>query len=618
MNLVSGQENRAHVVSLPQQTFRSPHEGHSPQPGKKRSRSRSSKRHQPHSTHTHTRDSVSPPDFQCQWQTLQDVLQDIDLNGLVLKGVPMRKGTRIPVMAQQPPEPPTPVYLPIQTVDTRPLAYLQLLQDEQIPLPDQAFFRPSEHQRQSFPVTWLERPHHQQEQPQVQMPGRCPEHPVQRSEQHKQLPKQPAEAGKQTEGESQSPKNAFELALDKIFSSPTMRQSASIHRGAASLKRSRGQPEGTAHISPHDNWHHQAHFPAGQPATNSAPEAIWQQPPLPTQALVPHALSHPHMGFQQPLQCSAPASSHRQPLEWSAPPSSHQDSQQQSTCDAAHHTPHLQPHRTSPQPESPCHAFQLAWPLPSIPAAPPLFASPAQSPIMQDGQAIFQTTQQPLASSLCCPANTMSQAEPRGIPLHDTEQVSEAPATMPCHSPFVLWNSPATPATASLPCHDQRMAASAMHPFQRKPSLPRSFTMIPVARPTLYTPAGLNAVSAVEQSMCQSDLPPAYRQAQPVLQNLTTTMKDQIADRAPDAGASHCIVHALPLPIGSSSGFVEPPAVATIALPTSGQSRCVISPGQLPLLYSLESIACSAHHILRSLGESTSAQSSRQDRVSHL
>lgn len=64
-----------------------------------------------------------------QWQTLSDVLQDLDINDIIFAGTPMTPDPGVSALAA----PCTPAALPEQYVDTRPLAHLHLLQQENRP-----------------------------------------------------------------------------------------------------------------------------------------------------------------------------------------------------------------------------------------------------------------------------------------------------------------------------------------------------------------------------------------------------------------------------------------------------------------------------------------------------
>ena len=167
-----------------------------PSSGKKRStRFRSSKRRPPSSNKLRSGSFSSPSDLPSHWQTLGDVLQDINLNGITVKGCPLRKGAEVHAVA-----PLTPMYSPFQLVDTRPLAYFTMQsQENQLPAsdlppfgPPASFLVPSEHQPHTSQTPWQANPHVQhlcQLQYQSQMPaqpsGQAQLHPSPQGQLHR-------------------------------------------------------------------------------------------------------------------------------------------------------------------------------------------------------------------------------------------------------------------------------------------------------------------------------------------------------------------------------------------------------------------------------------------------
>ena len=106
---------------------------------KRSTRPKSSRRHRLRSKRLCTADDSVFLGVRCHWQTLGDVLQDIDINDITIKGFPLNRGTEVSAVAG----PPTPMYSPPQIVDTRPLAYLHLLsQESHIPSSKHSRFRP--------------------------------------------------------------------------------------------------------------------------------------------------------------------------------------------------------------------------------------------------------------------------------------------------------------------------------------------------------------------------------------------------------------------------------------------------------------------------------------------
>ncbi|KAA6419786.1 MAG: hypothetical protein FRX49_10319 [Trebouxia sp. A1-2] len=149
-----------------------------PLSGKKRStRLRSSRKRPSSSIKLRSGSFSSPSDLPSHWQTLGDVLQDMNLNDITVKGCPLRKGAEVYAVA-----PLTPMYSPFQLVDSRPLAYFTMQsQENQTPASDLLPFSPpasflmsSEHQPQGSQTPCQANPHLQhlcQVHSQSQMPA---------------------------------------------------------------------------------------------------------------------------------------------------------------------------------------------------------------------------------------------------------------------------------------------------------------------------------------------------------------------------------------------------------------------------------------------------------------
>ena len=109
-----------------------------------------------------------------QWHTLDDVLQDLDMNDITFVGTPIIQDQRVSALAG----PSTPAFLPEQYVDTHPSAYLQLPQQENQPAsPSQ----PTHTLQPPSPATGLER-----QRPPLCMPSQPATQPQQQQQHQSQ------------------------------------------------------------------------------------------------------------------------------------------------------------------------------------------------------------------------------------------------------------------------------------------------------------------------------------------------------------------------------------------------------------------------------------------------
>ena len=594
-----------------------------PSGGKKRStRLRSSKRRPSSSNKLRSGSFSSPSELSSHWQTLGDVLKDINLNDITVKGCPLRKGAEVYAVA-----PLTPMYSPYQLVDTRPLAYLTMQsQENRIPAsdlpplsPPASFLMPPEHQPQGSQTTWQPNPHLQhlcQVHNQLQMPAQPSGQAQLNPSQHRQLHRAhaasqadtissaghgqaaflptpppsfsqeaprpagdlaasiqqlarcasggvlPTSAGvsqplrvanymslphapcSSTSAQSRTPFQAVELALNKLFGNPSHPANGSDQSDAQMAGLTTAQPHLASDFSG-DGWQGGSHIPAHQEPQGSLPDAVWHQEAL----LAPCAasadqgtmLAIPSTPTGQ-LDAPGPTSAaqephascdfhwqlvHQQQLPWSATPASallesSQDmqlAQSPASTVGAHQTRQPQLDKTTLQLESPCQALaNAAWQHQRVSDVPPLFGTPAESPIMQDGHGVFDRPQ--LVSSPFAPSKATRQLL-SAYSQQGPGIASEADgAAMPGHSPVLSWKSPAS-SMLPLPCQVQDSTATAQHPFLRKPSLPHALTMIPVPHHPAPQPAPTLLLDGAGQSRLQPSLQDAFELVQAELPGIS-------------------------------------------------------------------------------------------------
>ena len=587
-----------------------------PSSGKKRSARFRSSRKQPSSSNKPRSGSFSSPsELPSHWQTLGDVLKDINLNDITVKGCLIRKGAEVHAVA-----PLTPMYPTFQLVDTRPLAYLTMqLQENQTPAadlplvsPPASFLMPSEHQPQGSQTPWqanstlqhLCQVHYHSQMP-AQPSGQAQVDPSQHrqlqrahvasqaettisSSAHDQAGFEPTPAPlflqeaprpavdhacsiqqlaqcasgavlstwagvsqplqvanymtlphaprSSTPAQSRTPFQSVELALNKLFGNPSHPTNASGQPDAQMAALTTEQPDPASDF-PADGWQAGSHILAHQQPQGSLLDAVWHQEAslapyatpadqrimlarssVPTgrlAALGPtSAAQEPYAGdfHWQPV--------HQQQLPWSATPApalldssqDMQDAQSPAQSPAitvgAHQSRQPQPDKTNLQFESPSQALvNAAWQHQSD--APPLFGTPAESPIMQEGHGVFDRPKP--VSSLFAASKATKQLLP-AFSQQGPGTASEAcSAAMPGHPPI--------PASSMLPLpfQVQDSTATAQHPFLRKPSLPHALTMIPVPNHSAPQPAPTPPLDAAGQSGLQPSLQDASELVQPEL-----------------------------------------------------------------------------------------------------
>ncbi len=589
-----------------------------PSSGKKRStRFRSSKRRPSSRNKLLSGSFSSPSELPSHWQTLGDVLQDISLNDITVKGCPLRKG-EVHAVA-----PLTPMDSPFQLVDTRPLAYFTMQsQENQTPAadlppisPPASFLMPSEHQPQGSQTPWQAKPHlqhlcqvHYQSQMPAQPLAQAQLDPSQRRQMHRahvasqaettvsssahnqaaflptpapsllqeaprpagghavsilQLPKctsgavlstwagfsQPLQVANyesfphaprsSTPAQSRTPFQTVELALNKLFGNPSRPANGSGQPEAQMAALTTAQPDPASDF-PGDGWQGGSHILAHQQPQGSLLDAVWHQEAL----LAPYATSADQSimlarsslptGWLDALVPTSAAQEpyavcdfhwqpvHQQQLPWSATPApglpeSSQDmqvAQSPAATVSAHQTRQPQPDKTNLQLESPSQALaNAAWQQQHLSEAPPLFGTPAESPIMQDGHGVFDRPQ--LVSSPFPPSKATKQLLPAFSQQGPGIASQADSAAMPGHPPI--------PASSMLPSpfQVQDSSATAQHPFLHKRSLPHALTMIPVPNHPAPQPAPTCPVNAAGQSRLQPSTQDVFELEQAELPEIT-------------------------------------------------------------------------------------------------
>jgi hypothetical protein len=592
-----------------------------PSSGKKRStRLRSSKRRPSSRNKLRSGSFSSPSELPSHWQTLGDVLKDINLNDITVTGCPLRKGAQVHAVA-----PLTPMYSPFQLVDTRPLAYFTMQsQENQTPAlklppfsPPASFFMPSEHQPQGSQTPWQANPQlqhlcqvHYQSQMPAQPSGQAQLDPSRHRQLHRahtasqaeitisssahdqavfvptpatafsqeaprpagdhavsiqQVPQcasgavlsswagvsQPLQVANymtlphaprsSTPAQSRTPFQTVELALNKLFGNPSQPANGSVQSEAQMVALTTAQPDPASDF-PGDGWQGGSHILAHPQLQGSLLDAVWHQEAL----LAPYATSA-DQGIMLARSCIptgrldalGPTSAaqepyavcdfhwqpvHQQQLPWSATPApapleSSQDmqvAQSPATTVGAHQTWQPQPDKTNLQLEAPSQALaNAAWQHQSD--APPLFGTPAESPIMQDGHGVFKRPQ--LVSSPFAPSKATRQLLP-AYSQQGPGTASEADsAAMPGHPPV--------PASSMLPLpfQVQDSPATAQHPFLRKPSLPHALKMIPVPNHPAPQPAPTHTVTGAGQTRLQPSLQGAFELEQAELPGINAVVE---------------------------------------------------------------------------------------------
>ncbi|KAL0017893.1 hypothetical protein WJX77_002793 [Trebouxia sp. C0004] len=567
-----------------------------PSSSKKRStRLRSSKRRPSSSNKLCSGSFSSPSDLPSHWQTLGDVLKDINLNDIIANGCPLRKGAAAYAVA-----PCIPMYSPFQLVDTRPLAYLTMQSQENQtsasdlpPLsPPASFLMPLEHQPQGSQTPWQPNPHlqhlcqvHIQPQVLAQTSGQAQLDPSQHRQLHRAhaasqaentislsahdraaflptpppsfLQEAPGPAGDHavsiqqparcTSGavlstspgvsqslqvanqmsfpldprssipaQSRTPFQAVELALNKLFGNPSHPANGSGQSDAQTAALTAPQPDPASDFP--DRWQGGSHIPAHQEPQGSLLNAVWHQEAL----LAPWAASGDqgtmlatpstptgHVDALGPTSASQEPYAicdfhwqpvHQQQLLWSPASASallesSQDmqlAQSAATTVGAHQMRQPQLDKTTLQLDSPHQALtNAAWQHQHVSDVTPLFGTPTESPIMQDGHGVFDRPQ--LVSSVFAPSKATKQV------LSAISQQGPGTASQA--------GSAAMPASMlPSPCQVQASSATAQHPFLRKPLLPHALTMIPVPNHLPPQPAPTPPLHAAGQSRLQPSL----------------------------------------------------------------------------------------------------------------
>ena len=528
--------------------------------------------------------STLPP----HWQTLGDVLQEVSLNGITLKGYPLWKGTQVCAV----PPPPTPVYSPSQAVGTRPLAHM-LSGKDHVPAPGQP--SPSPH------ATFLAPPDQQFQLPRA--PKQTPRQLQPHLHHHLQMP--PESTG-HLSGYSDQHSQLFSIQAGSVAQAPPMSakhdQAACLH----ALMPTICQDAATATDPPALPEQHPLHSAPGLShylqnsnytgfALCSSSSAQIQTPIQAVQLALNKLFSSPSYRTPRSSQAHAPLvgySTEQSDVRniapdgpsnvWHSAPPGRQDKQQTQLAPDMHQTPHLQLDRTCSQPEASSQA-PPAWQQPSRPGTPPLFHTPAESPIMQGGHGMFNTPHQTLVTNPCEPASTPQQLPPTD-PQQSSGTASRPGATaVPCQSPDFLWNSPAS-STASLPCQAQGVLSTVQHAFQRKAALPHVLTMIPVASHAAHPPPQSGQASALQQP----------RMPQAELHELSALATDHITTDVGRIKGSDHLSPILPLPVGCIAANMVGATHNPLAAPGYRSDR---QPG---LLYGLPAIAFSARHLLES------------------
>lgn len=545
--------------------------------------------------------STLPP----HWQTLGDVLQEVSLNGITLKGYPLWKGTQVCAV----PPPPTPVYSPSQAVGTRPLAHM-LSGKDHVPAPGQpsrsphATFLAPPDQRFQLPHAPKQTP--RQLQPhlhhQLQMPSESTGHLSGYLDQHSQLFSN--QAGSVAQAPPMSAEHDQAACLHP--SRPAICPDAAIATAPPALTEQHSAP-GLSHYLQNSNYtgfalcsSSSAQIQTPVQAVQLALSKLFSSPscrtPTSDQAHVSRVGYSTEQSDIRNIAPDCPSG------VWLSAPPGRQDKQQTQLAPDMHQTPQLQLDRTCSQLEASSQA-PPAWQQPSRPGTPPLFHTPAEAPIMQGGHDTFNTPHQTLVTSPCAPAST-----PQQLPPTDTQQnlgiVSGPDATAaPCQSPDFLWSSPAS-STASLPCQAQGVLTTVQHAFQRKATLPHALIMIPVASHAAQPPPQSGQAVAVKQTkMPQAELP-----------ELSVT--DHSTRDVGRLEGSHHLSPILPSPVGCTAANVVGATHDPLAAPGYRSDR---QPG---LLYGLPAIAVSARHLLESFDLTADTASievdSTQQRVNFL
>lgn len=544
------------------------------------------------------------------WQTLGDVLQEVSLNGITLKGCPLWKGTQVCAV----PPPPTPVYSPSQTVDTRPLAHM-LSGKDHVPASGQPSPSP--------PATFLAPPDQQFQPPQA--PKQTPRQLQPHLHHHLQMP--PKSTG-HLSGYSDQHSQLFSIQASSVAQAPPM---SAEHDQAACLHAFRPAICPDAAIATDPPALTEQHPPHSAPGLShylqnsnytgfalcSSSSAHIQTPVQAVQLALSKLFSSPSCRTPTSDQAHVPRVGYRTEQSdirniapdcpsgvWLSAPPGRQDKQQTQLAPDMHQTPQLQLDRTCSQPEASSQA-PPAWQQPSRPGTPPLFHTPAESPIMQGGHGMFNTPHQALITSPCAPASTLQQLTPAD-PQQSSGIVSRPDATaVPGQSPDFLWDPPAS-STASLPCQAQGVMTTVQHAFQRKATLPHALTMIPVATHAAQPPPQSGQAVAFKQTkMPQAELP-----------ELSVTDVDHNTRDVGRIEGSHHLSPILPLPVGSVAANMVGANHDPVAAPGYRSDR---QPG---LLYGLPAIAFSARHLLESFEMTADTASievaSTQQRVNFL